>query len=72
MACSELSMAFFDRLFGGPIARENGRINKCFDEYYEDITISDELRKVGASIKYNFSICLYFALLGIFNYCCLN
>ena len=26
--------------------RESGNIRKCFDEFYEDFVISDELRKV--------------------------
>ena len=49
MVCSELSMAFFDRLFGS-VARENGKIEKCFDEYYDDMVISDELRKVSCCV----------------------
>ena len=28
------------------IVRESGNIKKCFDEFYEDFVISDELRKV--------------------------
>ena len=44
--CSVLSMTFFDRIFDSGIAREHGLISKCFDEFYEDYVISDELRKV--------------------------
>ena len=44
--CSEISMALFDRLYDD-IVRENGRICKCFDDYYEEMIISDELRKVN-------------------------
>ena len=31
------------------IVRESGSIRKCFDEYYEDFVISDELRKVSSN-----------------------
>ena len=44
--CSVLSMGMFDRLYDHPIVRENGHLHKCLDEFYENITISDELRKV--------------------------
>ena len=44
--CTLLSVDIFDRLFKNEIARENGSIRKCLDEYYEDIQISDELRKI--------------------------
>lgn len=44
--CTVLSMEFFDRLKEYNIVRESGHISKCFDEYYEGIQISDELRKV--------------------------
>ncbi|XP_046326576.2 cilia- and flagella-associated protein 300-like [Haliotis rufescens] len=44
--CSVLSMSFFDRLYENNIARENGHLHKCLDEFYEDFTIADELRKV--------------------------
>lgn len=44
--CTHMSMAFFDRLYDGDIVRESGQIRKCFDEFFEDFTISDELRKV--------------------------
>jgi len=33
--------------------RESGNIRKCFDEFYEDFVISDELRKVG-TMMFNF------------------
>jgi hypothetical protein len=44
--CTLLSVEIFDKLYTNQIARENGAIRKCFDEYYEDIQISDELRKM--------------------------
>lgn len=44
--CTILSMDFFDRLKEYNIVRESGHISKCFDEYYEGIQISDELRKM--------------------------
>jgi hypothetical protein len=46
VACSYLSVDVFDRLFEKQIVREGGSIKKCLDEYFEDILISDELRKV--------------------------
>ena len=45
--CTVLSMAFFDKLFDGEIARESGEIKKCFDEFMYEFTISDNLRQVG-------------------------
>ena len=39
-------MNYFDRLYERNIARESGYLVKCFDEFYEDFEISDELRKV--------------------------
>ena len=39
-------MSLFDRLYDHNIVRESGHIKKCFDEFYDDMTISDELRKV--------------------------
>ncbi|ESP04752.1 hypothetical protein LOTGIDRAFT_229887 [Lottia gigantea] len=44
--CSVLSMTLFDRLHDNNIVRESGAICKCLDEFYEDFTISDELRKM--------------------------
>ncbi|OWF56688.1 uncharacterized protein C11orf70 homolog [Mizuhopecten yessoensis] len=44
--CTVLSMTLFDRLTDNDIVRENGAIRKCFDEFYQDFTISDELRKL--------------------------
>jgi cilia- and flagella-associated protein 300 len=38
------SLTFFNRL-KGTIARVNGDIKKCLDEYYENFLICDELRK---------------------------
>nr|XP_002132152.1 cilia- and flagella-associated protein 300-like isoform X1 [Ciona intestinalis] len=40
------SLNFFDKLKNEGIVRENGSICKCFDEFYEGVTISDELRKM--------------------------
>lgn len=39
-------MTFFDRLQDDNVVRESGAIQKCFDEYYQDMIVSDELRKV--------------------------
>lgn len=36
------------------IVRESGNIKKCFDEYFEDFVISDELRKVRSIFPVNF------------------
>ncbi|NXI67429.1 CF300 protein, partial [Anseranas semipalmata] len=44
--CTQISMSFFDRLYSEGLVRETGDIVKCYDEYYDDIPISDELRKV--------------------------
>lgn len=44
--CSVTSMTFFDRLEKEELVRKGGRIVKCFDEFYEEFTISDEVRKV--------------------------
>uniref|UniRef100_A0A7M4F954 Cilia- and flagella-associated protein 300 n=1 Tax=Crocodylus porosus TaxID=8502 RepID=A0A7M4F954_CROPO len=44
--CTQVSMSFFDRLYTEGVVRETGHIVKCYDEYYDDILISDELRKV--------------------------
>ncbi|XP_015753782.1 PREDICTED: uncharacterized protein C11orf70 homolog isoform X2 [Acropora digitifera] len=46
ISCSVTSMDFFDRLQEQGIVRESGSIRKCFDEFYEEFVISDELRKV--------------------------
>ncbi|XP_075775406.1 cilia- and flagella-associated protein 300 isoform X2 [Pelodiscus sinensis] len=44
--CTQVSMSFFDRLYSEGLVRETGHIIKCYDDYYHDIPISDELRKV--------------------------
>ncbi|NXX50765.1 CF300 protein, partial [Tricholaema leucomelas] len=44
--CTQISMAFFDRLYSEGVVRETGYIVKCYDDYYDDILIADELRKV--------------------------
>lgn len=51
--CSLLTVEIFDRLYEKKICRENGGIKKCLDEYYEDILISDELRKVMSPVMIN-------------------
>ncbi len=43
---THLSMALFDRL-EGPVVREgSGLLRKCFDDWVDDILISDELRQM--------------------------
>ncbi|XP_027763750.1 cilia- and flagella-associated protein 300 isoform X1 [Empidonax traillii] len=44
--CTQTSMSFFDRLYCEGVVRETGDIVKCYDDYYDDILVSDELRKV--------------------------
>ncbi|NXU57202.1 CF300 protein, partial [Turnix velox] len=44
--CTQISMSFFDRLYSEGVVRETGHIVKCYDDYYDDILISDELRKL--------------------------
>ncbi|NWI20336.1 CF300 protein, partial [Crypturellus soui] len=44
--CTQISMSFFDRLYTEGVVRETGHIVKCYDDYYDGIIISDELRKV--------------------------
>ena len=39
-------MSFFDRLQKHNIVKDDGNITKCFDEFSDGFTISDELRKV--------------------------
>ena len=48
--CTCMSVDIFDRFYEKGIVRENGNIRKCFDDYYENILISDELRKVIDSL----------------------
>ena len=56
-----LSMAFFEKLSNEKVVRsDTGNIVKCFDEYLEDFTISDELRKVSV---------LSNAVISCFNIC---
>jgi len=47
VSCTAMSMVFFDRLYDDNVVRESGHIVKCFDDFYEDFVISDELRKAG-------------------------
>lgn len=49
--CTLLSMEFFDRLIENGVIYENGKLRKCFDEYYENFAISDELRKVNVALS---------------------
>ncbi|XP_043360124.1 transcriptional coactivator YAP1 isoform X5 [Dermochelys coriacea] len=44
--CTQVSMSFFDQLYSEGVVRETGYIVKCYDDYYDGIPISDELRKV--------------------------
>ncbi|KAJ8309761.1 hypothetical protein KUTeg_011626 [Tegillarca granosa] len=44
--CTVLSMTLFDRLSDYNIVRSTGSIQKCFDEFCGDFTVSDELRKM--------------------------
>ncbi|EDV29603.1 uncharacterized protein TRIADDRAFT_52162 [Trichoplax adhaerens] len=46
MLCSLTSLEFFDKLFSEGIVHENGKIVQCYDEYYENLILSDELRKM--------------------------
>jgi len=38
------------------IVRESGNIRKCFDEFYEDFVISDELRKVSTNLAFGLQV----------------
>lgn len=49
--CTQISMSFFDRLYSEGVVRETGDIVKCYDDYYDDILISDELRKVSIAMN---------------------
>ena len=60
VACSAMSMAFFDRLYDNGIVRETGHIVKCFDEFCEELIVSDELRKVAFLRDVLWLICAYF------------
>ncbi|KAG8452974.1 hypothetical protein GDO86_004689 [Hymenochirus boettgeri] len=44
--CTRLSMSLFDCLYSEGVVKEGGHISKCLDEFIDDFTISDELRKV--------------------------
>ncbi|XP_049634312.1 cilia- and flagella-associated protein 300 [Suncus etruscus] len=44
--CTQISMAFFNRLYAENIVRENGHIVKCLDSFCDPFLVSDELRKV--------------------------
>lgn len=79
--CTQTSMSFFDRLYTEGVVRENGVIVKCYDEYYDDIPISDELRKVSTAMSnpYNavillgteghiFTVCFFFLFFFFWQY----
>ena len=60
VACTAMSMTFFDRLYDNNVIRESGHIVKCFDDYYEEFIISDELRKVAFYLTYyRYILCLF-------------
>lgn len=75
--CTILSMTFFDRLQDDNVVRESGAIQKCFDEYYQDMIVSDELRKM-LIIDDSDHYCLYSdtereeLLFNIFKHICLG
>lgn len=75
--CTVLSMTFFDRLHDDNVVRESGAIQKCFDEFYQDIVVSDELRKM-LLIDDSDHYCLYSDtereefLFNIFKHICLG
>jgi len=66
--CTVLSMAFFEKLNNDKVVRsDTGNIVKCFDEYFEDFTVSDELRKVWEKI-WNISsifVCVEYSMVAI-------
>jgi hypothetical protein len=56
----------FDKFFQKEIVRETGSIRKCFDDYYEGILISDELRKVKSFIQFSKKYIICAASLNVF------
>jgi len=50
VSCTAMSMVFFERLYDNTVVRDSGHIVKCFDDFYEDFIISDELRKAGCAL----------------------
>lgn len=56
VSCTVMSMTFFDRLYDNNVVRESGHIVKCFDDFYEDFIVSDELRKAGSLYEMSFFI----------------
>uniref|UniRef100_A0A8D0LAU0 Cilia- and flagella-associated protein 300 n=1 Tax=Sphenodon punctatus TaxID=8508 RepID=A0A8D0LAU0_SPHPU len=71
--CTQVSMTFFDRLYCEGVVRESGYIVKCYDDYYDDFLISDELRKVGMECIYTFLASLgTFFLFCLFKHLCLG
>ena len=47
LGTTEVSMDFFDRLRDEGLVREEGSIQKCFDEFHEDMLLSHSLAQVG-------------------------
>lgn len=43
IACGQTSLTVFDRLGAAGIVREGGSIQKCFDNYIDDLQLADEL-----------------------------
>ena len=48
VSCTAMSLNFFDRLYDNGVVRESGHVVKCFDDFYDDFIVSDELRKAGS------------------------
>ncbi|ESO07101.1 hypothetical protein HELRODRAFT_156718 [Helobdella robusta] len=46
VSTTKTSMTFFDRLQNDEVVRKSGNIIRCFEEYYDDMIIDDELRKM--------------------------
>lgn len=63
LACTEMSMTFFDRLHDNNVVRDSGHIVKCFDDFYQDFIISDELRKAGLAFVHLSEVhCYYYSV----------
>lgn len=46
LGTSQISLTFFDRLEENNIVRASGNILKCYDDFFEEMLIANELRKV--------------------------
>ncbi|XP_043216135.1 cilia- and flagella-associated protein 300-like [Amphibalanus amphitrite] len=44
--CTETTMRLFDKLTDSGIVRDNGNIRKCMEEWFGDLVLADELRKL--------------------------